>query len=776
MTQLPSTVVDPENQADGGDNRIPKRSDPPETDSAARSREARERLDTNRAKPAHDAAVLGPTMVRYDGREKVLGTASYADDVPLGAATYAYAVTSPVARGRIRSVDTHAAEGLAGVLRVYTHAAMSGQLKPARFVGQGGQATSDLAVMCGPEIAYAGQIIGLVVAESFETAREAAHLVRYDIEEQPWAATFDDPGLRVRPVAEIDPNWHDPAVGNAEAAFASAPLSIEANYSTPPQHHNPIELFSTSCWWEDDRLIIHEPSAGVAVLQIGVATQLGIPPDRIDVISPYVGGSFGAKVNTTPRTALVAIASRDLGRPVRLVLTRTQGFTQSTHRGETRHTVHLACDRSGRMLAYRHWATEVSSRTDAYTVKGTSVSVHMYGWAHADTRVEVAEADRNTPGFMRAPAEMPYMFALECAVDELAEKAGIDPVEFRRINDVRTTAYQGKSFTSRSLVECLDAGAAAFGWSKRDARPRSMGQGDWQVGYGMAAACHTTSFSVTAARVRVTADGHATVEIGAHDIGTGAYGAAAMVAAQELGIEVTAVRVRLGDSRLPMGPVAGSSRITATMCNAIAETCHALRVRLGVADGASILSAVQRRGAIEESIAWNYPGAGPEAAATFFKGGQAPAGGVEGDKLRMAFGAVFVELHVHRRTREIRLARVTGAFAAGRIINARTAHSQLMGGLIWGVGFALHEATDIDRRYARYTNDSTGEYLVPVNADIPGVEVIMIPEDDREVNALGIKGIGELGNVGTAAAVCNAIFHATGRRVRDLPVTLDKLL
>ncbi|USQ71728.1 molybdopterin-dependent oxidoreductase [Roseomonas mucosa] len=507
MTRSPQPAADPAHQADKGDNSIPARPAPAKIDGSAQSREARQRLNSNRGRAAHDAPVVGPTMTRYDGREKVLGTARYADDVPLANAVYAYAVVSPVARGRIRAVNTRAADEVGGVLRVYTHAAMAGRLKPARFVGQGGQATSDLAVMCGPEIVHAGQIIGLVVAESFEAAREAAHLIRYDIDEQPWAATFDDPGLRVRPVADLDPNWLDPAVGDAHAVFASAPLSVEAAYSTPPQHHNPIELFSTSCWWEHDRLIVHEPSAGVAILQIGLATQLGIAPEKIDVVSPYVGGSFGAKVNMTPRTALAAIAARDLGRPVRLVLTRTQGFTQSTHRGETRHIVRLACDRSGKMLAYGHEASEVSSRTDAYTVKGTTVSVHMYGWAHAETKVFVAEADRSTPGFMRAPAEVPYMFALECAVDELAEKAGTDPVEFRKINDAQTTAYQNKSYTSKSLNECLNAGAEAFDWAKRDRRLGSMFKGEWQVGYGVAAACYPTAFSVTAVRVRVTADG-----------------------------------------------------------------------------------------------------------------------------------------------------------------------------------------------------------------------------------------------------------------------------
>ncbi len=769
-------TADPKNQADQGDNRIPLKPEPPQLDSAAQSRAARAQLDTNRADDAHQVPLIGPWLPRYDGRQKVTGQAQYADDMLVASAAFACIVPSPVARGRIRSVDTARACAVSGVLRVYTHEAMIGRIKPARFVGQGGQAITDLAVMCGPEIAHAGQIIGLVVAESFEAAQEAAYLVRYEIDEQTPATTFGDPGLRTRPVAEIDPNWRDPAVGDMAAAFAQAAFLIEAEYGTPTHHHNPIELFSTTCRWEQDRLVVHEPSAGVNVLRIGLADQLGLPRDGVEVVSPFVGGSFGSKVNMTPRTALIALAARDLGRPVRCVLTRAQGFTQSTYRGETRHKLCLACDAGGKLLAYGHKAWELTSRTDIYTTRGTRNSVHLYAWPNADTVVHAVEADRATPGFTRAPAETPYVFALECAMDELAEKAGIDPVRLRIINDVEVSAYKGKRYTSRSLNQCLEQAAEAFGWAERDPRPGSMREGDWLIGYGVATACLPTNFSVTGVRVRITSEGVGEVQIGAHDIGTGAYGAAAIVAAQELGLPPDRVRVELGDSRLPMGPIAGSSRITASMCNAVAEACHRLRVKLGVVDGESIITVLKGKGAAEQHLDWTYPGAPPSAVEAFYQGGQEPAGGSALDKLRFAFGAEFVEVRVNRRTREIRVPRIVGAFAAGRIINANTARSQLLGGMIWGIGTALHEATEMDRRVARYVNDSIGEYLVPVNADIQSVEVIMIPEEDRDTNALGIKGIGELGNVGTAAAVCNAVYHATCKRIRELPVTIDKLL
>lgn len=764
--------ADPANQADRGDNRVDERPASPAVDSVAQVHAARATLDQNRSSQARAAGLIGPKTKRWDALEKVTGDARYCDDVPARAA-HAFMVTSTVARGRIRRIDTRAALAVPGVIRVYTHEDMQGRVKPLAFVGQGGQGITDHIAMSGPKIVHAGQIVAFVVAESFEAAREASFLVRPDIAPRASAATFGDAGVTTRTVRSIDPNWRDPVVGDADRAFASAAHSVKQTYTTPTHHQNPIELPSTTCWWEGGRLIIHEPSAAVHVLRIGVATQLGIARDDVQVISPYVGGSFGAKVNTSGRTALLALAARDLGRPVRCVLTRTQSFTQTTHRAETRHEIRLACDRAGKLTGYGHEAWELSSRTDAYTVKGTETSVAMYGWPNATTRVNVSEADRDTPGFMRAPAEMPYLFALECAMDELAEKAETDPVRFRLLNDVQTVTYEKKRFTSRSLDKCLQAGAAAFGWDRRDPRPRSMRDGDWLVGYGVASGCLPTKFSPTAVRIRI-ADGTATLEVAAHEIGTGAMGMAATIASQELGLPLDRIRVEMGDTRLPIGPLAASSRSTAVLGNAIADACHRLRVRLGVADGASVVDALHG-GAAEELLDWEHPGAAPGALASFYAGGQAPAGGVQGEVLRAAFGAQFVEVRVHRRTCEIRVPRIVGAFAAGRIINATTAHSQLMGGLIWGIGSALHEATDIDRRTARYVNDDLGEYLVPVNADTPSVEVIMIPEDDRDVNALGIKGVGELGIVGSAAAICNAVYHATGKRIRELPVTIEKL-
>ncbi|MBC7799770.1 MAG: xanthine dehydrogenase family protein molybdopterin-binding subunit, partial [Gemmatimonadaceae bacterium] len=582
---------------------------------------------------------------------------------------------------------------------------------------------------------------------------------------------------RTRPLSALRPTFNDPELGNEKAAFAAAPIKVEEAYATPPQHQNPIELYSTTCVWSGERLTIHEPSAAVNMLKHGVAVQLGLAPDTIEVVSPYLGGMFGSKVTVTPRTAVVALAARDLGRTVKCVTTRAQGFTNAMNRAETRHRVRLSCGADGKLASYGHVGTELTSRTDMWAVNGTGTSALMYAWPAIDTRVLMAQADRNSTGFMRAPAETPYSFAVEVAMDELAEKAGIDPVEFRRTNDVQTSTFEPKAFTSRSLIECMDRGAAAFGWSARDPRPSSMRDGDWLIGYGMAMAYYPAGSMSTAIRLRVGPDGAALVQLSAHDIGQGTYTLLAAHAAEELGLDVGKVRVELGDTRLPPGGFVGGSVGTATYCNALAQACSNLRVRLGVAPGASIMTRMTGGGAVEEHLEWTPPGVDPaEGIAGNRVGLPGFAGGSSGKKLRFAFGAEFVEVRVHDRTREIRVPRITGAFAAGRIMNARTARSQLMGGMIWGISSALHEAAEIDRRTAKYTNDNLAEYLIPVNADAPAVEVIMIPEEDSEVNALGIKGVAELGNVGTAAAISNAVYHATGMRVRDLPIRIENLL
>jgi xanthine dehydrogenase YagR molybdenum-binding subunit len=493
-------------------------------------------------------------------------------------------------------------------------------------------------------------------------------------------------------------------------------------------------------------------------------------PDNIRVVSRYVGGAFGSRGSLTQRTALIALAARRLQRPVKLVATRAQGFTIATYRAETRHHLRLGADPQGRLLSLSHEAWEVTSRPDPYKVAGTDTSTRLYACPNIWSRVSLVHGDRNTPGFMRSPAEIPYLFALESAMDELAVELGMDPIELRRINDTDREPIRGLPYTSRSLMPCFDAAAAAFGWHRRDARPGSMHDGDWNIGWGCAATAYPTNIAPTAVRVTLSPQGRATVQTAAHDIGTGAYTAAALTAAELLGLPLEAVSVELGDTDLPPGPIAGGSNSTASVCNAVAKACEEIRRRLAAKGGA-----IDREVSV---VSENLPeGIDPSGLDKLHRGLAAFTGGTgRDDRIQAAFGAVLLEVRVHRRTRQIRCPRAVGAFAAGRIVSQRTAESQLMGGMIWGISAALHEATEIDQRTARYTNTDLADYLVPVNADVEDVRVLTLSEHDRQVNPLGIKGLGELGNVGTNAAVANAVYHATGVRVRSLPIRIEKLL
>jgi xanthine dehydrogenase YagR molybdenum-binding subunit len=507
----------------------------------------------------------------------------------------------------------------------------------------------------------------------------------------------------------------------------------------------------------------------------------------------------------TPRTAIIASIARRLRRPVKLVATRDQGFTIATHRAETRHQIQIGASRDGRLTALRHEGWEISSRADAYAVGGTKTTTRLYACPNVESLVSIVRADRNTPGFMRSPPEVPYMFALESAMDELAVRLNMDPIELRRVNDTATEPIGGKPYTSRSLMACYDEGAKAFGWTRRSAEPKS--EDDWLVGYGCATTCYPTQMAPAAARVRLQRDGRTRVEIAGHETGNGAYTVIGQAAAEKLGVPIEKVSVFIGDSDLPPAPVAGGSNSTASTCSAVMMVCDKIRQRLfkalmpdeslvdkaketvGLGQTPSTQAAKSDRpldldqafdalgvSVVEEYGEWKPDGAPMDAFRAMHNGQMRMVGGSEmKDKIAYAFGAEFVEVRVNRWTHEIRVPRMVGAFAAGHIMNPRTARSQLMGGLIWGMSSALHEATEIDERYARYVNDNLADYLVPVNADVPSVEVILLAEQDDHINPAGVKGLGELGNVGTNAAVCNAIYHATGQRIRKLPARLEQL-
>jgi xanthine dehydrogenase YagR molybdenum-binding subunit len=750
-----------------------------------------------------DGLFGGRPHTRVDGVAKVTGAARYATDEPAANPAFAYLVTSSIARGRITGFTLDAARAVPGYIDILTYQNLDKDYQPPPpFGGKDGQT----GTLDSDQVWHDGQIIAVVLGESLEAAREAANkvVVTYAVEAP--SATFDSPGTTSEP-HKSQMGAQDPRKGDAAGAFQSAPVKVDSRYSTPPQHHNPIELFATTCVWDGPRLTIYEGSQFMWGMKNAVAKQLRMDPSHVRVVSRFVGGAFGSKGATRPQTALIAIAARRLGRPVKFVATRDQCFTIGTFRAETRQRVKLGANRDGKLVSFSHEGWELTSRPSGYNVAGVDATARMYACDNIATAVSVVHADRNTPGFQRAPAETPYMFGLECAMDELAYALGMDPIELRRVNDTQIDPVSGLRFSSRSLMACFDQAAERFGWRNRNPRPASMREGDWLVGYGCASACYPTNIGPGAARLSVTPDGKATIGLAAHEIGTGAYTTVAITVARSLGIPVEAVTVHLGDSDLPPIPVAGGSNNAASTTHVTHKACMEALARMAgaavrdadsplhgvdpasltLADGAlkgpggrfePLQKAVSRVGGKLEVYVENIPaGLEPEAMADLYKGQPKMArGSGRKDFTTFAFGAQFVEVRVHARTREVRAPRIVSAFAAGNIINPLTAYSQLMGGAIWGLSSALHEATELDLGHARYVNDNLADYLVPVNADVPSVEIIMVPEHDEGVNPLGVKGIGEIGIVGMNAAVANAVFHATGTRIRDLPVRVEKLL
>ena len=764
-----------------------------------------------------EPAGIGLAAPRIDGRAKVTGTARFGSDIRLNGPLYAALHTSAIARGRIISIDETAARAVPGVMDILTYKTVGERIAPGKTFDQKGYMGTSIAPLASDRVQHDGQIVALVVADSRENAQEAANRLNIAYAEETPSADFDSPGVDTIAAedaakkggggGEGGEGYKDPKVGDAEAAYAAAPVKIEARYETPIQHHNPIELFTTTCAWEGPKLTVWESSQNVYGFKNGLAEQLGMSVDDVHVVSPFVGGAFGSRGSLTQRTAIVALAAKRLDRPVTLEATRAQGFTIATYRAETRHHIRLAANRDGKLQALTHEGWEFSSRPDDYKVAGTDASTRTYACPNVDSKVWIVHGDRNTPGFMRAPAETPYHFALETAMDELSYALSMDPIELRRINDTQIEPIEGLHYTSRHLVECLDAGAKAFDWSRRNPEPGSMRDGDWLVGYGMSSSLYPTQVAPAAARVTLSPTGLVKVQSATHEIGNGVYTVLAITAADRLGVGLDKITVEVGDTDLPPAPVAGGSNSTASVCNVVAKACEDIRGRIAKAavagdgpfkgldpatltlkgdalhapNGASekLEDAIARasNGAIE-AYAENIPhGAPPTGMRMLYKGVPALVGGAKmKDRIQFAFGAQFVEVRINARTREIRVPRMLGAFAAGRIVNPTTARSQLMGGMIWGMSAALFERTDIDRRAARYTNDNLADYLIPVNADVGSVEVIMLPEQDTEVNDLGIKGIGEIGIVGMNAAVGNAVFHATGKRARRLPILIDDLL
>ena len=746
-------------------------------------------------------AILGTPRTRVEAPSKVTGGALYETDVRLPGMAYAALVTAATI-GRIAEMRLASARASDGVLDILSFETCGEAIRLVAHVMAGGYANSTWRPLASPDIAYPGQIVALVVAESLEAVLAGAALVEVAVEPKP--GTFGMTDAREHLTA-LRPGFDDPRTGDFSSGLAAARAVVDAEYRTPVQHHNPMELFGTLCAWDGDHLTVHESARFVTGLQHGLAAQLGIPPDGIRVLSRLVGGHFGSRLGLSQHTALVALAARRLGRPVKLVPSRRDGFTIANHRPETRHHVRIAADADGRLTALSLDVTVATSRFDDFAMPGNAVSAALYACPNITTTERVARVDRNTPGPMRAPPEVPYLFALECALDELSHALGIDPIALRRRNDTRTDPVSGKRYTTRPLMRCFDQAAAAFGWQPGPHRPRSRREGDWRLGSGCASAVRPVKIGPAAIRLTLTRDGSVIVATAQHEIGNGLTTILAMAAADALGIELGRVSVRLGDSDLPPGGLSGGSSSTTSLVNALDEASATLRRRLAVAATCSngalagadpsalifedgmirapsslaepIVEAIARLGAAPLSVTVDHlpDGFRPEDVDKL-RSGKFQLGQVAGARLASAFGAQFAEVRVHARTGEIRVSRLVGAFAAGRILNPLAARSQLTGAMIWGIGSALLEETIVDPATGRYVNADLADYLVPTMADVPAMEAHIVEDHDAEVNPAGVKGLGEIGIIGVNAAIANAVYAATGRRVRSLPIRIADML
>ena len=731
---------------------------------------------------------VGRAIDRVDGPLKVTGKAQYAAEIPVANVAHAVIVTSAVARGKLLGVDTRRASEVAGVLRVIS-VGNAPQLPGAKT--RGGGMDRQLQLLQEDDIFYADQPIAVVIASTLESAQEAAELVsaRYAPSSPSLALSTTAPGIytpkKAGPVASAESKR-----GDLDAGLKNAAVQIDQTYSTPVQHHNPMEPHAlTVVWQSEDHVTLYDTSQGIFSVKKKVATLFGIPPENVRVISRYVGGGFGCKGTPWSHIGLAALAARVVKRPVKLALTRQQMFALVGHRPPTLQHVVLGADRNGNLTAIQHESCSETSRIDEFVEPAAVPTRMLYSCPNVVTSHRVLPLDVPTPTFMRAPGEAPGTFALESALDELAAALKLDPIELRLRNHAERDEGEDKPWSSKSLRECYRQGAARFGWGKRRAEPRSQRDGHYLIGYGMASATYPARQSGSSAIARLRKDGSVLVQAGSQDIGTGTYTIMAQIAADALGLPVERVSFELGDTAFPETPVSGGSQTASSTGSAVKLAALALReklISLAIADDKSPLYG-QRADALSWTageLSANNGAKKDTLSALVERSGQpeisAQASTKEKEERKKfslhSFGAQFVEVRVDEDLGEIRVARALGAFAAGKILNPKTARSQFLGGMVWGIGFALQEHTVRDQRSGRVVTRDLADYHVPVHADIPALEVISIAEDDPHVNEIGAKGIGEIGITGITAAIANAVFNATGKRVRDLPITLDKLL
>ncbi|MBD2360573.1 xanthine dehydrogenase family protein molybdopterin-binding subunit [Anabaena minutissima FACHB-250] len=776
--------------------------------------------------------IIGQPLNRVDGRLKVTGEAEYTADIPIEKLTYGVIFQSAIAKGKVLTIDTTQTLAAPGVIDIITYH-QTPNLISIPFV----PTPTNQPAEKDDNIYYHGQPLGIVVAETLAQAEYATSLVNITYETATPTVTM----------AQALPEVFEPESiffgimpgkitrGDIELGKTQAEIFIEQVYSTPMEHHNPLETSATIAIWEGDNLTIYETTQGISGTQKRLAGVLNLPPENIRVISKYLGGGFGCKALLRSHTILAAIAARQVQRPVKVVLTRSQMYTACGHRSQTHQELTLGATKQGQLTLIKHIGTSLTSIFDDFVEPVGAATTMIYACPNLEVKYRLGRINAGTPTFMRAPGEAPGMFALESAMDELAYALNIDPIEIRLRNHADINPQTGLPWSSKSLKQCYQKGAELFGWSQRHPTPRSMQDGNFLIGWGMASATFPTHSMSATVKVEIFATGEVSVQTGTQDIGTGTYTVMTQVASEALGLTYSSqnienpspktrsgfsleylspvrrealnvppslagkgvrglghqpVQFTLGDSNLPPAPVTGNSITVASVSPAVHQAATAAReklIQMAIADSNSPLYGCQitdisvelgqiflkpepsrrdsyteilQRHGLESLVVTEATSPNPESK----------------QYSKYSFGAVFVEVAVDELLGEVKIRRCVGVYSAGRILNTKTARSQVIGGITWGIGMALMEKTVMDMNSGKVIGANLSDYLIPVHADIPNMEVQFIEEHDPHVNSLGTKSLGELPIVGVAAAIANAVYHATGKRIRDLPITPDKLL
>lgn len=753
-----------------------------------------EALRTPSADEGTGAVTIGMAVSRVDGRDKVTGQARYAAEYPAEGLLYGVVVSGTIPRGRITAIRADAALAVGGVVEVITHLnrprIRSFDIFYKDMTAPGG---SPFRPLYDDKIAYSGQPVALVVAETFEAARYAARLVEVDYEVEPHATSLIENRERSYTPSRMKAGFTPPPKpkGHADEVWEKAAVKIEGEYYSGVEHHNPMEMFASTVIRDDDgHLTIYDKTQSSQNSRWYVSHVFGLGKDKVTVRNPYVGGAFGSGLRPQYQLPLAVMAALKLERSVRVVLTRQQMFTFG-HRPETLQRVRLAADSDGTLTSIIHEAVAETSRMEDYVEVVVNWSGELYACEHVRLGYHLVDLDHASPMDMRAPGAAHGVYALEVAMDELSYALKMDPLALRLKNYADIDPSRGLPYSTKELRACYQQGAERFGWDKRPLEPGTMREGRELIGWGMATGMWDAMQMFARASAVLHADGSLVVSSAATDIGTGTYTAMSIIAADALGLPLEQVRFQLGDSTLPVAPIEGGSSHVATVGSAVQGVCEKLQKKLFKLARKLPSSPLAKArfddiefsgGALRVS---SQPGVAVAITEILAGSGEQrleekylmlPNMLKQMKYQRSTHSAVFCEVRVDPEFGTVRVTRVVSAIAAGRIINAKTARSQIIGGVVWGIGQALHEETHCDHRLGRFMNHSLGEYHVSVNADIHDIDVIFVQEDDRIVSRIGAKGVGEIGLVGVAAAVSNAIYHATGKRVRSTPITPEKLM